>query len=257
VTRPVKILVGVAAVGALSAAVVLTRPGPGDPAPPPSRTAVGEPSKLAPPDATQLPSLAHEEADEPGSARADAGRPDAGPADTGSAAGATAADGHGPNDVVRSRDIEVKSTAATRPRFAPDWKNPKTLTFAGLRKYRREYKKNGDFSEQTVRELSGAAAVIKGAVMPIDPLPESGKMQRLWIANPMVVMAGCVFCNPPTLADIVYVQTLPGEPYSADRERLYRAVVIAEARGRLVLGPVKSKDGVEYMFGLELREIAD
>lgn len=246
-TGPVKILVGVAVIGALSAAVVLTRPGPGDPAPPPSRAAAREPAEFASPDAIQLPSLEQEEVGEPGRDRADAGPVD----------GATAADGHGPNDVVRTRDVAVESKAATRARFAPDWDNPKTLTFAGLRKYRREYRKNGDFSEQTVRELSGAAAVIKGAVMPIDPLPESGKMQRLWIANPMVVMAGCVFCNPPTLADIVYVQAPPGEPYHADRERLYRSVVIAEARGRLVLGPVKSSDGVEYMFGLELKEIAD
>jgi hypothetical protein len=241
-TGPVKILVGVAAVGALSAVVVLTRPGPGDPVLSPSRVADREPPEPEPP-----------EPEPP-----DAGRPDAGSADGGSAGGKTAADGHGPNDVVRTRDMEVKPAAtAARPRFAPDWDNPKTLTFAGLRKYRREYRKHGDFSEQTVRELSGAAAVIKGAVMPIDPLPESGKMQRLWIANPMVVMAGCVFCNPPTLADIVYVQAPPGEPYGADRERLYRSVVIAEARGRLVLGPIKSSDGVEYMFGLDLTEIAD
>lgn len=246
-TGPVKVVVGVAVVGALSAAVVLTRPGPGDPIPPSDRAASRETPEPEPP-----------EPEPPDTIQPDAGPADAGVAVADAAVNPAASDGHGPNDVVRTRDIAFKAVRGRkRPRFEPNWDAPTTLTFAGLRKYRREYRKNGDFSEQTVRELSGAAVVIKGAVMPIDPLPESGEMQRLWIANPMVVMAGCVFCNPPTLADIVYVEAPRGKPYGADRERLYRSVVIAEARGRLVLGPVKTGDGVEYMFGLELIQISD
>jgi hypothetical protein len=255
-TRSVKIVVTIAVLAVLSALVVLTRPGPGGLGP--DRT----------PDQRPAESLPEVEDIDSESAPADTGTPvvaaiDAGEQDAGGAAEDTAvnpasADGHGPNDVVRTRDMEFKPARGNqRPRFEPNWDAPTTLTFAGMRKYRREYKQSGDFSEETVRALSGAAVVIKGAVMPIDPLPKSGEMKRLWIANPMVVMAGCVFCIPPTLADIVYVQAPAGEPYEADRERLYRSVVIAEARGRLVLGPLKSKDGVEYMFGLELEEISD
>jgi hypothetical protein len=229
----VKIALAAAVVGALAAAVILTRPGPEDQAP-----AVQRPEPRPPVELPFYPAPIGSEPD--------------GGADSG-----TVRDIHGPSDVVRSRDDAVKRARAERPRFAPDWANPNTLTFAGLRRYRQEYRKQGDFGQETVRALSGAAVVIKGAVMPIDPLPESGEMPRLWLANPLIVMAGCVFCNPPTMADIVYVTAPKGEPYEADRERLYRSVVIAEAKGRFVLGPHKTPDGVEYMFGLELTEISD
>jgi len=89
--------------------------------------------------------------------------------------------------------------------------------------------------------------------MPIDPVPRSGEMQRFWLANPVVVMAGCVFCNPPTLGDLVYVTT-DGAPLVVDRERLYRSVVYATLLGRLELGPGKSDDGVEYLFSMKMRE---
>ncbi|HUT77566.1 MAG TPA: hypothetical protein VM285_07765 [Polyangia bacterium] len=166
---------------------------------------------------------------------------------------------HGPADVVRSRDHlgDRPAERTARPRFDPDWNNPLRLTFAGLKRYRREYDGQGDFSEETARVLSGAAVLMKGAVMPIDPVPESGEMRRFWLANPVLVMAGCVFCNPPTMADIVYVTTPPGAPFRVDRERLYRSVVNAEIIGRLVLGPGRGEGGVEYLFGLELSKIDD
>lgn len=245
-TRLVRVVVWIAVLAAMAALVVLTRPGPGYQSPPSgAQIATGH---AADPRPTETPGAAAETLEtepEAGVGGAEIVNP-------------AASDGHGPRDVVRTRDFDIdEQHHKRRPRFEPDWSAPLTLTFASLRKYRREFRTQGDFSAETVRKLSGAAVVIKGAVMPIDPLPESGEMKRLWIANPMVVMAGCVFCTPPTLADIVYVQAPAREPYEADRERLYRSVVIAEARGRLVLGPVKGEDGVEYMFGLELTEIAD
>ena len=94
----------------------------------------------------------------------------------------------------------------------------------------------------------------RGAVMPIDAVPKSGKMSRFWLANPMVVMAGCVFCNPPTMADLIFVSTPKGAPLEVDRERLYRGVVYTKLPGRLRLGPHTSSDGVEYLFSLELKE---
>ncbi|MBW2277695.1 MAG: hypothetical protein JRF63_09405 [Deltaproteobacteria bacterium] len=258
-TRPVKIVVAFAVVAGLSALVVLTRPGPGGFGPGTDR--VPEPTRDVPPPATDDSETKAPPSEDTATevvTASDTGGEDAGGAAEDAAVNPASADGHGPNDVVRTRDAAFeKGRKGARPVYEPNWDAPTTLTFARLRKYRREYKQDGDFSDETVRELSGAAVVIKGAVMPIDPLPKSGEMKRLWIANPMVVMAGCVFCTPPTLADIVYVKAPADEPYEANRERLYRSVVIAEARGRLTLGPRKTKDGVEYMFGLELIEISD
>ncbi len=161
-------------------------------------------------------------------------------------------DVHGPSDVVRSRD-KIDNARRARPRFEPRWDTPTKLTFAALKRHYREFKEQGDFKEGTIRALSGAAIQLRGAVMPIDPVPESGEMKRFWLSNPVIVMAGCVFCRPPTLADIVYVTMPGGRPFEVDRERLYRGIVITEILGRLLLGPVEA-DGVDYLFGLELKE---
>jgi hypothetical protein len=216
-----KIAVAVLSVAGLAAAVVLTRPEAGAPAPPvpvaaPARESAPVPARRAEP-----------------------------------------ASGHGPNDVVRSRERLDKAGDVRRERFEPDWDHPLTLTFSELKRRRRETAGGGDFLPATVRALSGAAVEMKGAVMPIDPVPESGEMRRLWLSNPLIVMAGCVFCNPPTLSDIVYVTTPPGAPYRVDRELLYRSVLMVRIRGRLVLGPVRTAEGTQYMFGIELREVVE
>ena len=92
--------------------------------------------------------------------------------------------------------------------------------------------------------------------MPIDPVSDSGEMKRFWLANPVIVMAGCVFCNPPTMGDLVYV-TANAAPITIDPERLFRGVVMLRVLGRLELGPQKSSDGVEYVFGFELRKLVE
>jgi len=162
---------------------------------------------------------------------------------------------HGGADVVRGRDAEEEPyRPVARPRFPPDWKNPIELTFRELKGLRREFRRNRGFDDETVRRLSGAAVVVSGAVMPIDPVPRNSRMERFWVANPVIVMAGCVFCVPPTMGDLVYVDA-GKRPYRVDREQLYRSVVRVEARGRLILGPGRGEDGVEYMFGLELAGI--
>jgi hypothetical protein len=164
---------------------------------------------------------------------------------------------HGPESVVRTREQLGAAGKAPRPAAGPArWDQPRSLRFSELKKIYRAYRRDRDFDRATVARLSGAAVQIKGAVMPIDPVPESGEMPRFWLANPIVVMAGCVFCLPPTMADLLYVHAR-GEPFEVDREKLYRTVVRKRLLGRLELGPVRTPGGVEYLFGLELKEVLD
>lgn len=133
---------------------------------------------------------------------------------------------------------------------------PTPLKFFGLKQHYRAYRKRSGFDAELLQSLSGAAVKMTGAFMPIDPIPDDGKVKRFWLANPLVVMAGCVFCTPPTLADLVYVTT--GEqPLAVDREKLFSSVVMLELLGRLRLGPQTTADGVQYLFGMELRERLD
>ncbi|MCP4674486.1 MAG: hypothetical protein GY854_03005 [Deltaproteobacteria bacterium] len=166
--------------------------------------------------------------------------------------GGSGKDIHGPSDVVRSRD-RIETQTKKRRQFAPKWDSPSELTFASLKRHYRRYQSEGDFGEDQVQALSGAAIKLRGAVMPIDPVPKSGEMKRFWLSNPVIVMAGCVFCRPPTLADIVYVTMPEGGSFRVDREKLYRGIVITEILGRLDLGPVKT-DNVDYLFGLDLKK---
>jgi hypothetical protein len=159
---------------------------------------------------------------------------------------------HGENAVVRAGE-SVVAQAAALPLATPVWDAPVDLTFSSFKALRRGYREAKAFSPEDVARLHGAAAVVRGALMPIDPIPKSGEMRRFWLANPVVVMAGCVFCFPPTLADLVYVTT-DGAPLVVDRERLYRSVEYAKLLGRLRLGPGASDDGVEYMFSMEMKE---
>lgn len=159
---------------------------------------------------------------------------------------------HGENAVVRSGE-SLGPGATALPLAEPVWDAPVELTFSSFKALRRGYREAKSFSPEDVARLHGAAVVVRGALMPIDPIPKSGEMRRFWLANPVVVMAGCVFCFPPTLADLVYVTT-PGASLVVDRERLYRSVEFAKLSGRFRLGPGASEDGVEYMFSMEMKE---
>jgi hypothetical protein len=234
------IAVGVCAV--LGVVLYLTKPGGTGSAPPVGDADAGPPERIV----TWSPG-------------ADAG-PDGGAASAAATAPAKRPGQrrmHGSADVVRSGDADEEPyRAVVRPRFPPDWKNPVDLPFRQLKALRREFRQNRDFGEETVRRFSGAAVVVSGAIMPIDPVPENSRMTRFWVANTVIVMAGCVFCFPPTMGDLVYVDA-SRKPYKVDREQLYRSIVKVKAHGRLVLGPGRSPDGVEYMFGLELSKIED
>lgn len=231
----VAISVGVMAI--LAAVVYLTRPQPDSPSlttsDPPREAAAG----------TQAPGVPADKAPEkiePESPASDAGAP-------------IAQGGHGADAVVRAGEEIQAPARVARPMRAPDWSSPVDLGFRDFKALRRQFRQNKDFDPAQVARLHGAAVLARGALMPIDPVPRSGELERFWLANPVVVMAGCVFCNPPTMGDLVYVRT-NGKPLKVDRERLYRSVVSAKLLGRFQLGPGKSEDGVEYMFSMDLQE---
>ena len=235
-------------VGGLAAFVYLTKPDPGTAST--GDGPAGEPDKRFEADKEPKADGAHQE-ESPGKvAEADPGSAD----DRARATDATPPSArHGDDAVVRAGENLSIGTARKRPTGTPDWSSPTSLGFRDFKMLRRQFRHAGDFTPDEISRLHGAAVTVRGALMPIDPVPESGKLERFWLANPIVVMAGCVFCNPPTMADLIYVRT-SGDPLEVDRERLYRSVVYAKLLGRFELGPGKSADGVEYMFGMDLEE---
>ena len=152
---------------------------------------------------------------------------------------------------------EIKKNKKAMPLIEdPDFDAPIRLSFHALKKIYAVYRlKGGVFPPVAVEKLNGAAVEISGAVMPVDPVPKSGTLVRFWLANPVVVMAGCGFCNPPTMADLILVTTPFGEsPLRINREQLFKSIVMVKMRGRLFFGP--NKDGkVEYMFKMDSHEI--
>ena len=242
---PGKALVTVATVGALAALVVVTKPGP-EPVGA-RRSGVGVASSRST-GADPSPARPHRSASAEPAASASA---------VGPTAGSTAFVEHGRHAVLRTDAGTGSSRIGLLPVAAPPrWAAPEALKFFSLKKHYRGFRKRGKFEPAVVGALSGAAVKMTGAFMPIDPLPDDGRVGRFWLANPVVVMAGSVFCTPPPLADLVYVTTSQG-PIEVDREKLFRGVLILELLGRLRIGPQVTSDGVEYLFGMELRQRLD
>ncbi len=164
---------------------------------------------------------------------------------------------HGREVVVRSAgDAAAYQKAGMRfPEREPNWDEPFQLSYQGLRKvflYLRLYDK---WPREVIEQMNGAAVTISGLVMPTGKVPQDGTMLDFWLANPIVVMAGCVFCNPPTLADLIHVETMAGSrPLKVDREQLYTDTVPVTVTGRLFFGYRKTKEGVESLFRIEMRD---
>lgn len=162
------------------------------------------------------------------------------------------------NDVVKATAIGLRGEAVTRPDAAPrwdavaalEWKRLDTL-FTG---FSIGYKVGGDFTKEVVGELHGAAVEIEGAVLPIDP--PKGALKRFWLVKPAVAEAACAFCKAPSPGESIYVDAskTPLKLDSVDKKKMYEDVFIIKAVGRFLLGPTKTKDGIEYLYGLELKE---
>ena len=142
------------------------------------------------------------------------------------------------------------------PTSAADWSHPIVLSQRRRNELYEHHRRSGSFPASVVAELHGTAVEVTGAVMPIDPVPSDGALARFWLSEPSIVMAGCAFCNPPTLGDLVYVERRDVK-FRVEPERLYDAVVIVKVIGRLFLGPARTEDGVEYLYRLELKEVLD
>lgn len=158
-------------------------------------------------------------------------------------AGASIADSfkiHGPDAVLKPSDkLDKKELYHGKYTInEPDFSSLHPLNYQGLKKVYTYFRLKESMPEIVVNKLNGAAVIMTGAVMPVDKIPEDGKFAAFWLSNPTIVLAGCVFCNPPTLADIVYVYKDGGEkPFSFEREKLFKQVVLVRVIGRLFFGP--------------------
>ncbi|MGI6393395.1 MAG: hypothetical protein ACOX2F_01460 [bacterium] len=147
---------------------------------------------------------------------------------------------HGPDAVLKPSD-KLDKSEMYHGKYTinePNFSSLHPLNYQGLKKVYTYFRLKESMPEIVVNKLNGAAVIMTGAVMPVDKIPEDGKFAAFWLSNPTIVLAGCVFCNPPTLADIVYVYKDGGEkPFSFEREKLFKQVVLVRVVGRLFFGP--------------------
>lgn len=164
---------------------------------------------------------------------------------------------HGRQVVVKSAGnaAAYRKAGSKFAMLEPNWEAPYHLSYQGLRKVNLYLRLHDKWPQEVIQQLNGAAVTISGVVMPTSPVPKDGTMLEFWLANPVVVMAGCVFCNPPTFADLLHVETMSGlKPLKVDREQLYTDTVPVTVTGRLTFGYRKTGDGVESLFQLEMRD---
>ncbi len=164
---------------------------------------------------------------------------------------------HGENAVLRASDelTEAELVARNYPVVEPDFSNLHPINYRGLKKVYTYFRLRESLPEVVVNQLNGAAVVMTGAVMPVAEIPADGNFHAFWLSNPSIVLAGCVFCSPPTLADIVYVYKDAGEiPFHVDREKLFKQVVLVRVVGRLFFGPEKRGDQT-FLFSIQSSDI--
>lgn len=159
---------------------------------------------------------------------------------------------HGADAVLKPGDklVEKEKYHGKYTLNEPDFSNLHPLNYQGLKKVYTYFRLKESMPEVVVNKLNGAAVVMTGAVMPVDKIPEDGNFTAFWLSNPSIVLAGCVFCNPPTMADIVYVYKDSGEnPFKFEREKLFKQVVLVRVTGRLFFGPETIKDQI-FLFSI-------
>lgn len=153
---------------------------------------------------------------------------------------------HGESAVVKAGD-KLNENERKHSKYAinePDMtKPPRPIEFKSLKKVYTYFRLKEHLPEPVVEALHGSMVTIVGAVMPFEKIPENGIFDSFWLANPSIVMAGCVFCNPPTLGDLIYIYKDAGEkPFRFEREKLFKQVLLVQVTGRLFFGPDTIKD---------------
>ncbi|HRZ78833.1 MAG TPA: hypothetical protein P5044_02395 [bacterium] len=164
---------------------------------------------------------------------------------------------HGEKVVLKAADKlnEKEKKHGSYDIVEPDFSRLHPLTFGGLKKVYTYFRIKESLPAEVVEKLNGAAVVMTGAVMPVDKIPEDGNFSAFWLSNPSIVLAGCVFCNPPTLADVVYVYKDRGEtPFKVEREKLFKQVVLVRVIGRLFFGPEKRGDQT-FLFSILVTDV--
>lgn len=163
---------------------------------------------------------------------------------------------HKDSGVKAVDNVDVSMTDPSKyPTIEADFSNIRKLNFRGLKKVYTYFRLKDKFPEVVLKSLNGAAVEMTGAIMPVDRIPDDGVFPAFWLSNPVIVLAGCVFCSPPTMADIVYVSKSVGEiPFSVEREKLFKQVVLVKVTGKLIFGPETNGDQT-YLFRIKANSI--
>lgn len=148
---------------------------------------------------------------------------------------------HGRNSVLHHSD-KLDKNEMTHGKYVinePDYDMPpRPIEFKSLKKVYTYFRLKEKLPEPVVESLNGSLVTMVGAVMPFDKIPENGRFSTFWLSNPAIVLKGCVFCNPPTMGDIVYAYKDAGEiPFEFEREKLFKQVLLVQVTGRFFFGP--------------------
>ena len=148
---------------------------------------------------------------------------------------------HGQGSVLHPSD-KLNKNEMTHGKYVinePDYDMPpRPIEFKSLKKVYTYFRLREKLPQEVVEALNGSLVTMVGAVMPFEKIPEDGKFSTFWLSNPSIVMKGCVFCNPPTMGDIVYAYRDAGEkPFEFEREKLFKQVLLVSVTGRFFFGP--------------------
>jgi len=165
---------------------------------------------------------------------------------------------HGRSSVLHHSD-KLNKNEMTHGKYIinePDYdKPPRPIEFKSLKKVYTYFRLKEKLPEPVVESLNGSLVTMVGAVMPFEKIPEDGKFSTFWLSNPAIVLKGCVFCNPPTMGDIVYAYKNAGEiPFEFDREKLFKQVLLVSVTGRFFFGP-DTINGQTFLNSILVKEI--
>ena len=165
---------------------------------------------------------------------------------------------HGRGSVLHHSD-KLDKNEMTHGRYKinePDYDMPpRPIEFKSLKKVYTYFRLKEKLPQEVVESLNGSLVTMVGAVMPFEKIPEDGRFSTFWLSNPAIVMKGCVFCNPPTMGDIVYAYKDAGEkPFEFEREKLFKQVLLVQVTGRFFFGP-DTINGQTFLNSILVKEI--
>ena len=165
---------------------------------------------------------------------------------------------HGRGSVLRPSD-KLDKNEMTHGKYVinePDYDMPpRPIEFKSLKKVYTYFRLKEKLPQEVLETLNGSLVTMVGAVMPFEKIPEDGRFSTFWLSNPAIVLKGCVFCNPPTMGDIVYAYRDSGEkPFEFDREKLFKQVLLVRVTGRFFFGP-DTINGQTFLNSILVKDI--